>query len=530
MSRRRKSFEQLKTPIPLTAGERTARVKVPGAEQAHCADLSASLARGIDAWVLTCTAQLQTFVDSKTVSLSSVTAYGKALRYFFEYLRAAITVAPPTTPAALRPGHVSSFVDWLACHPRLAKVSQRNVYTHVKSVLRALQDRGEIVDDDELFPRNPFPDASGGKKGYAPLSLAERSRLADALRRDIIDLHTGRLQASESQALAVYALALAMRTGLNTSPLLELGRDCLQLHPFMPRMRLMRAYKRRGNATHVKTLRYQRDLAIPSAVPLDGAALFEEVLRRTEPLLRQAPAQWANKVWLYRSTAQVNGGSICCLTEGVLGYNVGTFVQRHALQADDGSALTLNTSRLRKTMENRLWRLSNGDLFTVAALMGHTPAVAEQSYLRVTDDMRRNAAFVGEALADTYRGTRPLPLEPTPVGNCVDTIRGHRAPGDGTHCTDFLSCLGCRSFAIVGSPQDLHRLFSFYWFLQAEGRAARGSDWAEHYLLLRTQIDAFTLDKFDEALVEQAKEEARVRPLKFWSQYARMTGRTHGDP
>ena len=32
------------------------------------------------------------------------------------------------------------------------------------------------------------------------------------------------------------------------------------------------------------------------------------------------------------------------------------------------------------------------------------------------------------------------------------------------------------------------------------------------------------------ALVEQAKEEARVRPLKFWSQYARMTGRTHGDP
>ena len=117
------------------------------------------------------------------------------------------------------------------------------------------------------MPASADLNASGGKKGCAPLSLAERSRLADALRRDIIDLHTGRLQASESQALAVYALALAMRTGLNTSPLLELGRDCLQPHPFMPRMRLMRAYKRRGNATHVKTLRYQRDLAIPSAVP-----------------------------------------------------------------------------------------------------------------------------------------------------------------------------------------------------------------------------------------------------------------------
>jgi hypothetical protein len=527
MNRRRKSFEQLKTPTLLTAGEPTARVKLPGAEQAHCADLSAWLARGIDAWVLTCTAQLQAFVDNKTVSLSSVAAFGKALRYYFEYLHTGIAVAPPATPAALRPNNVASFVTWLASHPRLAKVSQRNVYTHVKSVLVALQDRGEIADDKELFPRNPFADASGAKKGSTPLSLTERSRLADALRRDIIELHMGRFQASESQALTVYALALAMRTGLNTSPLLELCRDCLQPHPFMPRMRLMRAYKRRGNATHIKTLRYQRDVAMPAAIPLDGAALFEEVLRRTEPLLRQAPTKWANKVWLYRSTAQVNAGRICCLTEGALGYNIRTFVQRHALLANDGSALTLNTSRLRKTMENRLWRLSNGDLFTVAALMGHTPAVAEQSYLRVTDDMRRNAAFVGEALADTYRGTQPTRLEPTPVGNCVDTVRGHRAPGDGTHCTDFLSCLGCRSFAIVGSKQDLHRLFSFYWFLHAESRAARGSDWTEHFLLLRTQIDAFTLDKFDEALVEQAKEEARVRPLKFWSQYARMPGRTH---
>lgn len=528
MSRRRKSFEQVKSPTPLTAGEPTARVKLPGSERAHCADLSAWLDRGIDTWVLTCTAQLQAFVDNRTVSLSSVIAFGKALRYFFEYLCADNGVGQPTAPAALRPGHVVSFVAWLSGHPRLAKVSQRDVLSHVKSVLLALQARGEIVNDDQLFPRNPFPDAAAVRKGCAPLSLAERSRLADALRLDIIELHMGRWKESDGQALAVYALALAMRTGLNTSPLLELGRDCMQPHPFMPRMRVMRAYKRRGNATHVKTLRYQRELAIQSAVPLDGAALFEEVLRRTDPLLQQAPARWANKVWLYRSTAQVNVGSICCLTESALHYNIGLLVRRHALQADDGSALTLNTSRLRKTMENRLWRLSNGDLFTVAALMGHAPAVAEQSYLRVTEEMRRNAAFVGEALVDTYRGSHTPPLEPTPVGNCVDTVRGHRAPGDGTHCTDFLSCLGCRSFAIVGSPQDLHRLFSFYWFLHAEGSAARGA-WAEHYLLLRTQIDVFTLDKFDETLVEQAKEEARVRPLKFWGQHTRMTGRPHGD-
>jgi hypothetical protein len=156
--------------------------------------------------------------------------------------------------------------------------------------------------------------------------------------------------------------------------------------------------------------------------------------------------------------------------------------------------------------------------------MGHTPRVAEQSYLAVTEDMRRNAVFVGEALPDTYRNAGasvPRQLEPTPVGNCRDTLDGHRAPGNGTHCTDFISCFGCRSFAIVGTHADLHRLFSFYWFLEAEARSTRSRDWAEHFLAIRTQIETFTLDKFDEQLVEGAKEEARVRPLKFWNQHQR---------
>lgn len=525
MSHRRKSFEEQRAPhLPMT-GPPGARLSLPANPAAtHTIDLSAWLGKGLDAWVQACVGQLRAFVDNKTVSPNSVVAYAKALRYFFECLRGS---GNPPTPPQLQPSHVASFVDWLKAQPRLGEVSQRNVFTHVKAVLVALQDRGVVGDEQDLFPRAPFANAARQKRGSAPLSLTERSRVADALRRDIIDLHAGRFDATGGQAMAVYALALAMRTGLNTTPLLELGRDCLQPHPFMPRMRLIRAYKRRGNATHIKALRYQRTVDLPASVPLDGAALFEEVLRRTEPLAKSAPSHLANKVWLYRSEAMVNVRSICCLTESTFGYNVAAFVRRHALVANDGTPLALNTSRLRKTMENRLWQLSNGDLFTVAALMGHTPAVAEQSYLRVTEEMRRNAAFVGEGLANAYRGAQAHQIERTPVGNCLDTLHGHRAPGNGTHCTDFLSCLGCRSFVIVGSKEDLHRLFSFYWFLEAEGRATRSREWAEHFLLLRTQIDAFTLDKFDEALVEEAKEAARVRPLKFWSQYTRMAGRTH---
>ncbi len=528
MTGRRKIFQE---PHPPALLEETTQAKLafPLPSAAMCSiDLSGWLGKGLDAWVLNCTGQLKAFVDNKTVSPASVVAYGKALKYFFEFLR---TSGAPAAPEQLLRRDLELFVTWLKQQSRFGDVSRRNVFTHTKSVLVAMLERGVLADHENLFPCNPFSDAARKAKGSASFSPAERSRMADALRRDIIDLHAGRFTGTDAQGLVVYALALAMRTGLNTTPLLELERDCLRPHPFMPRMRLLRAYKRRGNATHVKALRYQRTLEVPASVPMDGVALFEEVLRRTQPLAVLASAQLKDKVWLYVSEAMVNLGTVCCLDGCSFGYNVSRFVQRHALRADDGTLLLVNTSRLRKTMENRLWRLSNGDLFTVAAIMGHTPSVAEHSYLAVTDDMRRNAAFVGEALPVTYRSAGQLDIRPqleaTPVGNCQDSLHGHRAPGNGTHCTDFLSCFGCRSFAIVGTHEDLHRLFSFYWFLAAEGRAAQSRDWAEHFLQVRTQIDTFTLDKFDETLVEAAKEAARTRPLKFWSLHKRAGGALH---
>ncbi len=529
MTRRKKNFKELRSPVALPHGITVATLSLtlaPGA--GFTIDLSSWLGKGLDGWVHCCIGQLQAFVENKSVSLNSVISYGKALKYFFAFIDGR---GGPMAPEKLQPGDLASFVEWLKMQRTLREVSMRSIFTHVKAVMVAMRDRGLFLDHDKLFPANPFAQVNRQKKGATSLSTTERARLADALRRDIIGLHAGELDVNNNQALTVYALALAMRTGLNTSPLLELARDSLRPHPFLPRMRLLRAYKRRGNATHIKSLRYQRTFAAPASVPMDGVALFEEVLSRTQALAQQAPAHLKNRIWLYTSQARRNAGEICYLSESMFTYNVSLFVRRHGLLSDDGLLLVLNTSRLRKTMENRLWRLSNGDLFTVAAIMGHTPAVADQSYLAVTDEMRRNAAFVGETLPGTYRSggeSRQAPrLERTPVGNCSDSLHGERAPGNGTHCTDFLSCFGCRSFAIVGEEEDLHRLFSFYWFLEAEGRSATSREWKEHFIHVRTQIDAFTLDKFDEMLVERAKQKARVSPLKFWSLHKRLGGSIH---
>ena len=529
MGRQRKNFKAA-DPVaipgrPEATEPASAEVALPkNPTSTHKIDLGEWLGKGIDEWVVSCSLQLRAFIQAKTVAPSSVVSYGKALRYFFDYLA---TEGALAGPAGLDRRQLDQYVAWLkAGRGPGSEVSQKNAYSHTKSVLQGLIDRRVIEPQDGLFPANPFPSINSKKKGQTPLSQAERVRLADALRADVIALHNGTFNASNGQALTVYALALAMRTGLNTTPLLELKRDCLKPHPFMPRMRLIEAFKGRGNATQIKALRYTRSVEVPTSIPMDGVALFEHLLKRTEPLVAIAPAELKDSVWLYQAQAKAHWGTLTKLDGSVLGYNVAGFVSRHGLLGDNGRRLALNASRLRKTMENRLWRLSNGDLFTVAAIMGHDPKVADQSYLSVTDEMRSNAVFVGEALPDTYRtakGPTPPPLERTPTGRCKDSLHGDRAPKDGTHCIDFLSCFSCRSYTVVGTSEDLHRLFSFYWFLEAESRNTRSREWAEYFTLIRTQIDLFTMDKFDEELVPQSIEAARSKPLKFWSRY-RISG------
>ena len=281
----------------------------------------------------------------------------------------------------------------------------------------------------------------------------------------------------------------------------------------------------------LKSLRYSQSDETPVTVPMDGVALLSLIVQRTQALVEHAPANRRDRVWLFRSEGFANAGKVTSLSTVTLRDGIKAIAERHQIKDDAGQPLRVNLQRLRKTMANRLFDLSSGDLIATATIMGHTPQVAESNYLACADDMRRNATFVGEALPDVYdRGlddgpssaSKVIPitsLEKTPVGSCKDSLTGDKAPKDGTHCFDFFSCVTCKSYAIVGAPKDLHRLFSFYWFVKAELDHARSQDWREKFATTMTLIDAFTRDKFDAAPVAQAKEQARLQPLKFWKAY-----------
>lgn len=494
-------------------------------------DLSPWLGQGIDAWVWACAGQLRAFLVSKEVTPYTLASYwNSGLRYFFKFLT---TVGGLADPTQLEPHHIRVYLGWLA-EQGWAYGGQKKRYDYVKAVLTALIRRQVVPGKAGLFPSNPFPNSNSQSKGEEPLSSGERLRLAQALRDDLVAIHQGHFGGPDSAALVVHLLAVAIRTGANTTPLLEASRDCLRPHPFMPNMMCLELFKRRGNATKHLQLRYSKQNDLLLSVPMDGVALIRKVLKGSESLLLEAKPAYRNRVWLYRVERSAATGQVTSLSSKTLDYSIANLIERHNLRADDGEPLRLNLSRLRKTLEHRLFDLSGGDLIATAAVMGHTPKVADTHYLACTQQMRENATFVGEALPGIYRvgedGNKVIPLLPgqSPTGRCKDPYQGDKAPKNGEPCDDFFSCFACTSYAIVGSPEDLHRLFSFYFFLERERRHARTEDWRSEFSYTMSLIDCFTADMFDPAIVASARERARLAPLKFWASYALSEKVTHG--
>jgi hypothetical protein len=442
---------------------------------------------------------------------------------FFEYLEISSGVA---APQALEPRHILHYICWIKDHREWAYDSQKNRFNHTKAVLFAMVRRGIIPDHEDLFPANPFPNSNSQKNGSKPLSQTEMQRLAKALRDDIISIHKGVFMGFDSEAMVVYLLAVAIRTGANPTPLLEVSRDCLRDHPFIPNMMVAELFKRRGNATKISQLRYSNVHEGLLMIPMDGVALLHKALQLSEALVATAKHEHQDRVWLYRTAPSGRaGGKVAVLTGQAVADGIAALIERHGLVADDSQPLILNLSRLRKTREHRLWVLSGGDLIATAALMGHEPKTADIHYLYCTQQMRENATFVGEALPFMYRSgdsvKKVIPILPgiSPTGRCKDPYDGDKAPKNGDPCDDFFSCFSCKSYAVVGSPEDLHRLFSFYWFLEREMIHARTQDWRSEFRHTMNLIDRFTEDKFNMDLIIKAKKSAKTNPLKFWASY-----------
>ena len=407
------------------------------------------------------------------------------------------------------------FIDHFIAHLRQSGSSltyQKSRYAFTKAALVAMGRSGWIAKD--IFPRNPFPNSNRSKKGQAALSEPERRNVLRALKSDIRETIKGSGPLT-SEELVVCLLAVAVRTGINPTPALELLTDCLQPHPIKADRYVLISFKRRGNATHIHSLRHATDVeSMASALP--DVARIIDLVRERNAALRQA-SNYPGLLFVYESRGRASAGEICRFTQGSLAQGIRRFITRHRMTDADGKALKLNIMRLRKTFENRLFTLSGQDPFLTARLGGHTLKVSDNHYLEPPESAEKDWRLMGEIRTEelmSHGKVESLPAQNTPVARCKDTLNGEHAPRNGEHCQKFLACFRCRSFIVTGD--DLYRIFSLYWALVRMRQRMAASAWKRVYGHIIRIIDQEITPQFDAELVSIQRQQAKINPHPFW--------------
>jgi hypothetical protein len=535
------------------------------------------LGRGIDEWVWATSESIKTLLLAGRSTASGQFWRCGMLKFYDFLVQGAVKTTDgiqlmpsrPATPSDLSPLHVAQFGAYVMKQGEekgSARGSVRGHYQSTKSILQQMFSLGYIPGEaHRFFKRGMFK--HDGESGITSLSDAEQERLATAIKEDLSAIHHGRLQVTMRELQALRLLVVAHRMGHNTTPLLSLARDAMK-PGLVPGTVLVQTAKRR--ASKVTSQVGSGGSSAPTEedyLPfgLAEGAVIQQALTSSEHLVARAPKRLRNRVWLFEVShtgRRASKGEVSCLSDSTLLTSIKSLVKRHDLQADDGQPLVINLSRLRKSRFERAFRLSNGDVAVTANLMGNSPAVAATNYPSMNLARQAEAAgFMNEDYIGQIRGAegpaakgagpdtvlRVVPIQvatqagtATPVAGCADALDGEHAPKTGQPCDRFVMCLFCSSFAVVGTVDELWRLFSFQAFARVElaylddrlGPLQEGVeatvellDLRDRYRLAIPYIDTFTAKQFTASRVEQARAKTAAGLHPFWTVQMQLSRR-----
>jgi hypothetical protein len=505
---------------------------VRNASNSRSFDFACWYGAGIDPITYACQRQIERFLAGQegAIAATTVASYCKnGLRNFLDCCVLRATAFGRNLGLAdVNRDLIDGYLSHLA-GLGVATTTQKSRYTQTKPVLLALRQRGLIPlvasGDATTFPRNPFPNSNRKHRGETALTKRERQALTVALRQAIRPIWADNAPVT-GELLGLALMVVALHTGRNTTPLLEMGRDCLRPHPKDSTVFLV-LWKRRGYNTSKVALRAESDaeplLESTPTVRTNVERLIRRVMALTEPLDAEAPDDLKGRVWLYRVFSNKSAGQVSVLSNETLKRATNRLVAKYGLIDSNGKPLRINVSRLRKTFANRIFELTDGDLATTAAALGNTPQVADQSYLAPDEDARRNWQFMGEVLVqELLNRTIGATYRDTPMGRCADPVSGQYAPKhEGATCMNFMNCLRCKHYAVTAG--DLYKLFSFYFRVLTERSRMDKRRWAREYAHIPRLIDRYIVAEglrrgtFKAAAVEAARERARTLPHPFWS-------------
>ncbi len=250
----------------------------------HNFDFSPWNHRGIDEIVSACQQQIAHLATTRDGNYSKQTlksSCSNGINHFLDFL----LVLQATTGQQLSLKDIDKNILELFIHylsqSDVKETTQNNRYLHSKLVLKALGQRG-LLKRPDIFPKNPHPNSQRKYKKAAAFSAGERNALSQALRKEINDvLFCDKPPELTGYHLTCCLLAVALRTGRNTTPLLNMEVDCLRDHPLKENRKLLVVFKKRGNRTHTFALRETQNLETITTVLPDVVTIIERVIKLT---------------------------------------------------------------------------------------------------------------------------------------------------------------------------------------------------------------------------------------------------------
>lgn len=439
--------------------------------------------------------------------------------YFAEYLALfRHSASENLTQADITPELIEQFLLHLK-GSEFGYNSQKTFYTRLKSILTRMKEKGywsaagDINLNSDFFPRNPFPHASKRVKGEKPLTSHEKRKVVVALKQAIKPIYQ-KTESLTSYELTLCLLAVAIQTGINTSPLLYMTTEALSDHPLKDNRKLLTVFKNRGNGQQLHNLRKSESLEVVQGIKLDVAYLINLIIERNAQVRALTNT---DLVFVYKTASAGTGikrGTVTSLEKDRLLENIKKFIKEYDLKDEDGRTMQLNVSRFRKTFINGMYELSGESLLVAAQQAKHSGTGTLDHYLQAPEQSKRNLGLMGEIRVKELTCAEPS----VPVGHCKDPKNGDRAPKDGTFCNDFLGCFRCKSFVITGD--DLYKLFSFYWAIIRSRDEFGRKDWKRHLRSVLRIVDEDVVPEFARLgqlqRVETEKERARTNPHPYW--------------
>lgn len=395
-------------------------------------------------------------------------------------------------------------------------------FTVVMMLIDSMCRLGYLAPFAEVRPAVQFPGIQAAQARTRPYSKRERDELLRALAADFRDIRDGMhpdFAPGSTDSLVVGLLLLALPTGLNLTPLLELGRDALREHPLRKNEWMLVVYKRRGNKELVARAKWSDEIAAMRSLDLHLVPVYKQIAQWSEAHSLAADEEHRNLIFVRPPLTKKPNASKkpTPLTAPDFGGVVFKLNARYAIQADDMEPLAISTRRIRATLAARIYDLSGGDPFVVARVLGNLPRTTAVSYLEPELGAPAKFAKAVQAFAERLQRSQNEEAEPTPVGGCSNPLHGRFAPKDGiTYCQRWLHCFQCPNQCITGDESGLWRLYSFYWLLQEKSQALRRLRISGQVRFALHVIDTVVTERFGAAALK-AKEAARVRPHPIWA-------------